>query len=171
MMEEQMMEKQWVMRSQFGQEKNIVQAIAESMTTGEICPHRLDDMLTSIAEACLNALEHGNLLDESLPVKVTMQVTDLQYIFRIYDHGPGYADMAPLQPDAMMNKLQGDDSPRGWGLYLIEALSDEVSSGCDESGLFYTEIHFDREQNGHAIWSGEQQRSCNEAGKEGGRTV
>lgn len=138
-------EKQWTISSQFGQEKNIVQAINDTITSNGFSRHRLDDMLTSVAEACLNALEHGNLLDEKLQVKVTMKVTAQKYIFRIYDHGTGYKDIGLLCENTIDSKLLGEESPRGWGMFLIEALSDELIRGCDETGLFYTEIHFERD--------------------------
>lgn len=78
------------------------------------------DIRTAAAEACLNAIEHGNRLDPALMVKVCIQVTGSAVIVDVCDHGSGadlraLCDRQPLQTD----------SSRGHGLYLISRLIDK----------------------------------------------
>jgi serine/threonine-protein kinase RsbW len=135
---------EWSIPSEFGREKRISANIAKLSGTSSLFGDRLDDMITTVTEACLNALEHGNKLDGRLQVRVRVQVSDSRTVYRIFDCGSGfdYAQWEEKRLAAMVagNKLQ-EDNPRGWGLKLILSLADRVRFGS-EAGAFYTEIEF-----------------------------
>lgn len=133
--------KQWVIPSEYGQEKVIMDEVSRAMSRIGEAPLQLEDMLTALSEACLNAMEHGNRMDSRLPVKVVMDVDSRAFRFRLYDRGPGFS-CAPPDETAADKWLQTD--PGGWGLHLIYSLADEVRCGY-ENGMFYIELGFLRE--------------------------
>ncbi|MDF2720260.1 MAG: hypothetical protein K0R28_7185 [Paenibacillus sp.] len=136
--EEWLVGTEWSIPSEFGQEKRISANMAELSGTSHLFDDRLDDMITAVTEACLNALEHGQ------QVRVRVNVSDNRAVYRIYDEGPGFDytqwDEARLAETVAEKKLH-EDNPRGWGLKLILSLADRVRFGSEE-GAFYTEIEF-----------------------------
>ncbi|MBO9606720.1 MAG: ATP-binding protein [Paenibacillaceae bacterium] len=107
---------------------------------------RLDDMLTAVAEACLNAIEHGNGERAELPVQVTFLVCDDKYALRVRDCGAGI-DAATLRPPAKEENVRtklGWDNPRGWGMRLMRHCADSIHTGFETDGLFYVELQFAR---------------------------
>lgn len=135
---------EWTIPSEFGQEKQISVNIAKLSGNSSLIDDRLDDMITAVTEACLNALEHGNKLDRRLQVRVRVRVSDSKTVYRVMDSGSGFDymqwDEQRLAATVAGNKLQVDN-PRGWGLKLIMSLADRVRFGS-EAGAFYTEIEF-----------------------------
>ncbi len=84
---------------------------------------RVEDLKTAVAEACLNAIEHGNKLDESVKVGVRLTVADSSLQVAVDDQGRGIGEVAT--PD-IESRMAGDAPPRGWGIFLIQNLMDEV---------------------------------------------
>jgi serine/threonine-protein kinase RsbW len=144
MSEEWLIGTEWSIPSEFGQEKRISANIAKLSGTSGLFDNRLDDMITAVTEACLNALEHGNKLDGRLQVRVRVQVSGSEAVYRIFDSGSGFDYTRwggqRLAATVVGNKLH-EDNPRGWGLKLILSLADRVRFGS-EAGAFYTEIEF-----------------------------
>jgi len=66
---------------------------------------RIEDLKTAVAEACINAIEHGNRLNEKLSV--------------------GGMKKQPAKPD-IDRKMHGEEDARGMGMFLIQALVDEA---------------------------------------------
>jgi len=88
-------------------------------------PHeRIDDLKTAVAEACTNAIEHGNNLDANTRVRIILTMEDAKLQVDVYDEGAGvhHVDV----PD-MDKKIKGKQKTRGWGVFLIEKLMDEVT--------------------------------------------
>ena len=84
------------------------------------CPaDRLERLRTATAEATMNAMEHGNRYDPDLFVHVQVAATDDELTVRIVDHG-GDREIAPAPLPDIDAKLDGRQSPRGWGLFLIQ---------------------------------------------------
>ena len=59
---------------------------------------RIDDLKTAVAEACLNAMEHGNKLRPDARVVVTMKFDDGTFTVSVADEGEGLIDL-PEDPD------------------------------------------------------------------------
>jgi serine/threonine-protein kinase RsbW len=97
---------------------------------------RVEDLKTAIAEACINAMEHGNKFDESLPVGVVLTMSDATLEVKVVDKGPGPDRPIPL-PD-IDRKMHGDEPPRGLGMFLIQSLVDEVEwvRGAADGGSY-----------------------------------
>jgi serine/threonine-protein kinase RsbW len=90
---------------------------------------RVDDLKTAVSEACINAIEHGNQLNEELAVVVTMSMGVEALEVRIRDHGPGV--QGDLRVPDIDRKMLGEEDPRGMGMFLIQALVDEVEYVSD----------------------------------------
>jgi serine/threonine-protein kinase RsbW len=85
---------------------------------------RIEDLKTAIAEACINAMEHGNNMDEALYVGVILSVGQDSLEIKVLDTGKGPQDLV-VAPD-IDKKMHEEESTRGMGMFLIEALVDEV---------------------------------------------
>lgn len=95
---------------------------------------RIEDLKTAVSEACINAIEHGNQLNERLVVLVTLSMDDESLEVKIRDNGPGVHEAAHV-PD-IDRKMMGEESPRGMGMFLIQALVDEVEYGSEPAGNY-----------------------------------
>jgi anti-sigma regulatory factor (Ser/Thr protein kinase) len=74
------------------------------------------DLHTAVGEALANAAEHGGRLHGRLAVSAEVNGPDLE--ITISDNGPGFSPpMLRTVPDAL--------APRGYGLYLIQSVTDE----------------------------------------------
>ena len=93
---------------------------------------RIEDLKTAVAEACINAIEHGNHLNEKLSVGVILSASDNQLEVKVIDTGAGITTQ-PHQPD-IDRKVHGEESPRGMGMFLIQALVDEAEWVNDSKG-------------------------------------
>ena len=85
---------------------------------------RVEDLKTAVAEACINAIEHGNRLNEKLSVGVTLSAGIDALEVKVMDDGKGMKAQ-PIKPD-IDRKMHGEEDPRGMGMFLIQALVDEA---------------------------------------------
>ena len=85
---------------------------------------RIEDLKTAIAEACINAIEHGNRLNEKLSVGVVLSAGADALEIKVMDDGKGMKNL-PIKPD-IDKKMHGEEDPRGMGMFLIQALVDEA---------------------------------------------
>jgi serine/threonine-protein kinase RsbW len=67
---------------------------------------RIEDLKTAVAEACINAIEHGNRLNEKLSVGVVLSVSADSLEVKVIDDGkgmnrqPGKQDRPDIDQDA-----------------------------------------------------------------------
>ncbi len=85
---------------------------------------RIEDLKTAVAEACINAIEHGNRLNESLSVGVVLSAGGDSLEVKVIDDGKGLRTLPP-KPN-IDRKIHGEEDPRGMGMFLIQALVDEA---------------------------------------------
>ena len=110
--------------SRLGYEKvamNTAASVARLMGFGD---DRVDDLKTAVAEACINAIEHGNQLDDSLSIGVVLSIVEDSLEVKVSDNGGGPQQEATT-PD-MERKMSGEQEARGMGMFLIQALVDEA---------------------------------------------
>ncbi|HLI78279.1 MAG TPA: ATP-binding protein [Acidobacteriaceae bacterium] len=107
---------------------------------------RIEDLKTAVAEACINAMEHGNQLNEESPVGVILSRSDDQLEVRVIDDGQGVSE-APHSPD-IDRKIAGDEGPRGMGMFLIQALVDEAEWHKGPPGKSYVRLVIRLAKNG-----------------------
>jgi serine/threonine-protein kinase RsbW len=111
---------------------------------------RVEDLKTAIAEACINAIEHGNRLNEKLSVGVVLSVNAESLEVKVMDDGTGMRRQPGkvATPD-IDRKMHGDEGPRGMGMFLIQALVDEAEwvAAIDGHGSYVRlVIRLDKEQ-------------------------
>jgi anti-sigma regulatory factor (Ser/Thr protein kinase) len=86
----------------------------------------------------MNAIEHGNQSREELPVEVEVEAAGGTLVVRISDQGLGGPVGETETPD-LDKKLAGLQKPRGWGLFLIENMVDELRVS-DADGRYTVEL-------------------------------
>ena len=80
----------------------------------------------------MNAMEHGNRYRPEVPVVIEVLCSDADLSVRINDQG-GIHDPAPnKEVPELEAKLEGLQTPRGWGLFLIRNMVDEIHITSDE---------------------------------------
>ena len=118
--------------SEPGNEKELSERVAEAVAPLTLPPARLEQLKTAVAEAAMNAIEHGNDGRPELPVDVSVRASDAELVVAITDRGGGRQIPEAEEPD-LDAKLEGLQKPRGWGLFLIQNMVDDVRVSSDES--------------------------------------
>lgn len=80
----------------------------------------------------MNAMEHGNDYRPEVPVELQVLVTDRDLLVRITDRGSGPPPKEDGDAPDLEAKLEGVQTPRGWGLFLIKSMVDEMYITGDE---------------------------------------
>jgi serine/threonine-protein kinase RsbW len=110
--------------SELGFEKVAMSTASSMAALMGFSRERIEDLKTAVAEACINAIEHGNRLDDSLNVSVILLNCDDELEVKVIDDGVGMGQ-EPVCPD-IDRKMMGEEDPRGMGMFLIQALVDEA---------------------------------------------
>jgi anti-sigma regulatory factor (Ser/Thr protein kinase) len=118
--------------SQPGNERLAMKQVAEAVVNLGMDSRTLERLKTAVAEATMNAMEHGNRFQADLQVELEVWVTQENLSVIIRDHGGSQPIPETGTPD-LDAKLAGEQSPRGWGLFLIEKMVDEMIVSSDES--------------------------------------
>ncbi len=108
-----------------GNERQAMEQVALAVRDLHLPTRRLDQLKTAVAEATMNAMEHGNHYQADVPVVIQVQATDTTLAVRITDQGEGPANIEAQMPD-LEAKLAELQTPRGWGLFLIKNLVDDL---------------------------------------------
>ncbi|HEY1349252.1 MAG TPA: ATP-binding protein [Ktedonobacteraceae bacterium] len=120
--------------SETGNERLAVSYVVETLNAVHLPERRLDQLGTAVAEATMNAMEHGNHYDAHLPVTLQVLLSHKAIAVRVSDQGgndmpdaqDGHREQAEHELPDLEAKLAGLQSPRGWGLFLIEHMVDEL---------------------------------------------
>lgn len=80
----------------------------------------------------MNAMEHGNDYRPEVPVTIQVLASETVLSVRITDEGGGAPIPEPEAPD-LEAKLASQQAPRGWGLFLIENMVDEMHVTSNEA--------------------------------------
>ena len=115
--------------SAIGNEREVMERVA-TVAADHVSASDLARLRTAVAEAAMNAIEHGNGADPDLPVEVEVRLDGDRFVVRVADRGGAAALPEPEVPD-IEAKLNGHQSPRGWGLFLIEQMVDGVRTDVD----------------------------------------
>jgi anti-sigma regulatory factor (Ser/Thr protein kinase) len=108
-----------------------METVAEAISDLDIRGENLERLKTAVAEATMNAMEHGNHYRAELPVIIEVSASDTQLSVKITDEGSGPPAFHAETPD-LEAKLEGMQSPRGWGLFLIKNMVDDMEVTGDE---------------------------------------
>lgn len=135
------------LRSEPGNERIAMQRVADAVADLDLPSAQVEQLKTAVAEATMNAIEHGNKNNPSLPVDIEVHTSDRAVMVRVTDQGTDLLELAPQPPD-LEAKLAGLQSPRGWGLFLIKNMVDEMRI-ADDSRHNTIELIFYREGVSH----------------------
>jgi len=116
--------------SEPGNERLAVKHVFTAVESLSLAPSLHDRLGTAVAEATMNAMEYGNKYQPETPVKIQVLSTKKKLIVRITDHGGGKVIFEYVSPD-LNAKLAGLQSPRGWGLFLIQNMVDDIRITSD----------------------------------------
>ncbi|MBN1888816.1 MAG: ATP-binding protein [Thermoflexales bacterium] len=104
--------------SELGYEKVAMASVAVVAQRMGFLPDRIDDIKSAVAEACINAIEHGNAMDGH--ARVTIDLTMQGNCLEITVSDTGRNAMPALLPRPGESACN-----RGWGIYLMQGLVDE----------------------------------------------
>ena len=110
--------------SRLGYEKVAMNTAASVARLMGFSDERVEDLKTAVAEACINAMEHGNKLDDALSVGVILSMDANSLEVKVTDSGEG--PQAKTDAPDIDKKMQEEEDTRGMGMFLIQALVDEV---------------------------------------------
>src|SRR5919107_6323237 len=115
-----------------GNERLAMEKVAGVIEQLRPSERRLERLKTAVAEATMNAMEHGNKYRAEVPVEVMVLVEDQDLMVRITDSGSGPPPSKAGDAPDLEAKLEGMQTPRGWGLFLIKSMVDEMSITGDD---------------------------------------
>jgi anti-sigma regulatory factor (Ser/Thr protein kinase) len=118
--------------SEPGNERLAMERVAAVVEELGLSEQRLERLKTAVAEATMNAMEHGNRYRPEVPVVIEVLSSGADLSVRIKNQG-GIRDPAPdKEMPELEAKLEGLQAPRGWGLFLIRNMVDEIYTTSDE---------------------------------------
>ena len=118
--------------SEPGNERLALARVAGTVKDLGLSEARLEKLKTAVAEATMNAIEHGNGNHAEIPVEVEVSQDGDEIIVAISDQGgdatagDAPAGSTPAEEPDLLKKLDGAQSPRGWGLFLIRNMVDAM---------------------------------------------
>ena len=89
----------------------------------------IDELSTSVIEACTNAMEHGNGLREDQEIEVHFVFGEAEIEVTVFDHGPGF-DYGVWKPPADLMQ------ERGRGILIMREFTDELEFARAPDGRF-----------------------------------
>ena len=117
--------------SEPGNERRAMEEVAGTVGGLGLPDRTMERLKTAVAEATMNAMEHGNRYREEAPVFIEVSASEAELSVKITDKGTGPTTFDPQTPD-LEAKLEGAQTPRGWGLFLIKSMVDEMKVTGDE---------------------------------------
>ena len=110
--------------SRLGYERIAMDCSASFAKMAGFAPERIEDLKTAVAEACINAIEHGNKGHPDTRVLVTMNFKDDRFSVSVKDGGDGILRLP--RDTTVMKTIEKLQPPKGLGTFLIKQLVDEV---------------------------------------------
>ena len=117
--------------SEPGNERRATEEVARAVSGLGLPERTLERLKTAVAEATMNAMEHGNRYRAEVPVVIEVSASDAELSIKITDEGSGPPTFHSETPD-LEAKLEGMQTLRGWGLYLIKNMVDDMNVTGDE---------------------------------------
>ena len=120
----------FTLASEPGNERLALARVADCVADVGLGAARLERLKTAVAEATMNAIEHGNGNRAEIPVEVEVTRSGDDITVAISDQGgeahPSDSSDSDAEEPDLLKKLDGAQSPRGWGLFLIRNMVDAM---------------------------------------------
>ncbi len=137
---------EFTVASMEGNERSAIDRLEAAVADLGLAQSKIERLKTAVGESVMNAIEHGNEYRADLEVAVTVHSTDERVIVRVTDHGMATSLDEVEDPD-IEAKIAGEQTPRGWGLFLIGQMVDQVNSASVD-GKHTVELVMNREGDG-----------------------
>jgi len=111
--------------------------VAAAVAPLNIASDRVERLKTAVSEAAMNAVEYGSGNSPDLPVRLVVEQRDDDLLVHITDRALGGPIPEGDEPD-LDAKLAGVQKPRGWGLFLMRHMVDEVAVAPVDGGQTLT---------------------------------
>jgi serine/threonine-protein kinase RsbW len=130
--------------NKFGSEKIVMEQVATLAKKIGFSDDRIEDLKTAVSEACLNAIEHGNEMNATTKVGISLSVNGTKMKVSVEDKGNGMR--GKMNEPNIDNKINGTETPRGWGIFLIKNLMDDIKfePKADGGNVTTMIIHLDK---------------------------
>ena len=112
--------------------ENLIEQIADKHNVSE---DTFANMMTCLNEIAINAIVHGNKLDESKKVIVNAEVDSKKVVWTITDEGSGFDYDHLPDPTAVENL----ENLTGRGVYIVKQLADQCVFNAKGNEV---ELHF-----------------------------
>jgi serine phosphatase RsbU (regulator of sigma subunit)/anti-sigma regulatory factor (Ser/Thr protein kinase) len=119
-------EGEFAIASEPGSERRAAEQVLEVIAPLNLPVERRERLETAVAEATMNAMEHGNNFDPEKKVEIGVFADEHQVTISITDHGGSSYIPKTTQPN-LEAKLDGEQPTRGWGMFLIKNMVDEMN--------------------------------------------
>ena len=113
-----------ILTNQIGYERIAMACSAAFAQMLGLSSERIEDLKTVVAEAAVNAMEHGNKGLPDSRVRVSMNYKDNAINVAVTDEGKGIK-VFPPKPN-IERIIDQVDPPIGFGIFLIKELADKV---------------------------------------------
>ena len=133
--------------NKFGSEKIVMEQVATLAKEIGFTDDRIEDLKTAVSEACLNAIEHGNKLNKTTRVGISLSLNGTKMKVSVEDKGSGIRKK--VNEPNIDNKMNGTETPRGWGVFLIKRLVDDAKFESKEDGGNVTTMIIHLDKNNH----------------------
>ncbi|UKS26384.1 anti-sigma B factor RsbW [Paenibacillus sp. HWE-109] len=93
----------------------------------------IEDMKVAVSEACNNAVLHSEPLSDQIgQIEISYEAEDGKFIVKVKDEGTGFNyQERSEQAGPLTGNSPSDLQPGGLGIYLMQALMDEVAVNTD----------------------------------------
>jgi anti-sigma regulatory factor (Ser/Thr protein kinase) len=110
-----------------GNERLAIERVRAAVADLGLSEDSLDRLGTAVGETVMNAIEHGHHDHAEMLVEVEVRYEAAAVVVTVTDHGgASSATTGSAEPDLEL-KLAGEQSPRGWGLFLIRHMVDQMT--------------------------------------------
>jgi serine phosphatase RsbU (regulator of sigma subunit)/anti-sigma regulatory factor (Ser/Thr protein kinase) len=116
-----------------GNERQAMELVERAVADIGLGSARLERLKTAVAEATMNAMEHGNEYRPDRPVSIRVLHSADRLRVQVTDQG-GAGELAETEAPDLEAKLEGRQKRRGWGLFLIEEMVDEARVTSEGGG-------------------------------------
>lgn len=127
-----------------GNERIAIDRVSETVAGLGLDSGQLERLQTAVGESVMNAMEHGNRFQPDLPVDVEVADFGPSVVVRVTDRGEGPEIPEAVNTPDLEAKIAGEQSPRGWGLFLIGQMVDEMRTENGE-GTHTVELLINKE--------------------------
>ena len=110
--------------NQIGYERIAMACSASFARMVGFVPERIEDLQSSVAEACINAMQHGNKGRPEARVAVNMNFRDDTFVVSVTDQGDGMPEVPEFA--GVVRIIEENEPVTGLGVFMIQRLVDNV---------------------------------------------